>query len=78
MTTNLCIPPGFDAASSEERIAFVQELWDRIAANPERVSVPTEHQRILEERLAEYRADPHSGREWSAVRDELLAKIRRT
>ena len=77
MSTNLKVPPGFDDAPKEQRIAFVQELWDRIAQDPERVPVPIEHQRILEERLKEYRASPKTGRPWSEVRDQLLAKLRR-
>ena len=77
MSTNLKVPPGFDDAPKEQRMAFVQELWDRIAQDPEKVSVPIEHQRIFEERLKEYRANPKTGRPWSEVRDQLLAKLRR-
>ena len=77
MSTNLKVPTGFDEAPKEQRIAFVQELWDRIAQDPARVPVPVEHQRILEERLKEYRANPKAGRPWSEVRDQLLAKLRR-
>jgi len=78
MSTNLKVPAGFDEAPKEQRITFVQELWDRIAQDPERVPVPVEHQRILEERLKEYRANPKAGRPWSEVRDQLLTKLRRT
>jgi putative addiction module component (TIGR02574 family) len=77
MSTNLKVPPGFDEAPKEQRIAFVQELWDRIAKDPEKVPVPIEHQRILEERLKEYCANPIAGRPWSEVREQLLAKLRR-
>ena len=77
MSSNLKVPPGFDEAPTEQRIAFVQELWDRIAQDPERVPVPVEHQRILDERLKEYRANPKAGRPWSEVRDQLLTKLRR-
>ena len=77
MSTNLKVPADFDAAPKEQRIAFVQELWDRIAQDPARVPVPVEHQRILEERLREYRANPKAGRPWSEVRDQLLPKLRR-
>ena len=77
MSTKLKVPPGFDEAPKEQRIAFVQELWDRIAQEPERVPVPAEHRRILEERLKEYRANSKAGRPWSQVRDQLLTKLRR-
>jgi putative addiction module component (TIGR02574 family) len=77
MSANLKVPPEFDKAPKEQRIAFVQELWDRIARDPERVPVPEEHKRILDERLKEYRSNPTAGRPWSEVRDQLLAKLRR-
>ena len=76
MSANLKVPPEFDAVSSDERIAFVQELWDRIARDPERVDVPDEHKRILDERLSAYSADPRPGKSWNEVRDELLSKLR--
>ena len=71
------VPPEFDSVSKEQRILFVQELWDRIAADPERVPLPAEHERIIAERLDAYRAHPRPGRPWSEVRNELLAKLRR-
>ena len=77
MRANLKVPPEFDSAPKEQRIAFVQELWDRIAQDPERVPVPPEHQLLLDERLKEYRADPKPGRPWSEVREQLLAKLRK-
>jgi putative addiction module component (TIGR02574 family) len=77
MSANLKVPPEFDKAPKEQRIAFVQELWDRIAQDAERLPLPPEHQRILDERLKEYRANPKAGRPWSEVRDQLLAKLRK-
>lgn len=59
----------------EERIAFVQQLWDRIAAEASNVRVPAEHRRILRARLEQYRADPQPGRAWSEVRDELMTRL---
>ena len=77
MSANLKVPPGFDRAPKEQRIAFVQELWDRIAQDPERVAIPPEHQQLLDERLKEYRANPKAGRRWSEVGEQLLAKLRK-
>jgi len=76
MSANLKVPPEFDNAPKEQRIAFVQELWDRIAQDADRIPVPSEHQRILDERLREYRANPRPGQPWSEVREQLLAKLR--
>ena len=33
-------PPGFDDLSVEEKIDYVQSLWERIAARPDQVPVP--------------------------------------
>lgn len=76
MSANLKIPPEFDTVTSDERIAFVQELWNRIAQDAERVPVPNEHKQILEERLNAYADNPEPGEPWSKVRDKLLAKLR--
>lgn len=69
-------PPGFDDLSVEERIDFVQSLWDRIAATPEQVPVPDWHRRIIRERLESYRANPDAGRLWADVRTEITDKLR--
>jgi len=75
-TTKLPIPPEFDAASREQRIAFVQELWDRIAQEPEKVPIPEHHKKVLDKRLNAYRANPESGRPWSEVREQILTQLR--
>jgi putative addiction module component (TIGR02574 family) len=67
--------PGFDELSIDERIDFVQSLWDRIAVTPEQVPVPEWHRRIIRERLESYRADPTAGRPWTDVRTEIEAKL---
>ena len=76
MASKLTIPDDFDRAPDEQRIAFVQELWDRIADHPDRVPVPESHRRILKQRLGDYQANPAAGQSWSEVRDEILAKLR--
>lgn len=72
----LTIPPEFDTASQEAGIAFVQELWDRIAADERQIPVPNGHRHVLDERLDAYRANPGAGRPWNEVRDELRRKLR--
>lgn len=68
-------PPGFDGLSADEKIRYVQDLWDYIAANTAKVPVPDWHRRVLDERLAEYHADPHEGESWPQVRDRLLREL---
>jgi hypothetical protein len=76
MGSKLTVPADFDGAADEQRIAFVQELWDRIAENPDRVPVPVAHRRILEQRLKDW-TNPEAGQAWSDVRDILLSKLRK-
>ena len=69
-------PPGFDDLSVDERLDYIQSLWDRIAAKPEEIQVPDWHRKVLDERLAEYQTHPVEGRSWEEVRDELARKFR--
>lgn len=75
MSTKLKIPSEFDIAPKNQRIGYVQELWDRIAQDPESVPIPEEHKRILDERLNAYRENPQAGRPWDEVREEILASL---
>jgi putative addiction module component (TIGR02574 family) len=68
-------PPGFDELLVEDKVRYVEALWDRIAAAPEDVRVPDWHRQLVSERLAEYRSDPNAGRPWREVRDELLREL---
>jgi putative addiction module component (TIGR02574 family) len=69
-------PPGFDDLSVDEQIDYVQSLWERIAASPERVPVPEWHQRIIGERLEAYKANPTAGRTWEEIRKDIEKKLR--
>jgi putative addiction module component (TIGR02574 family) len=62
---------------STSKIAYVQSLWDRIAATPEQVPVPEWHREIVDERLKDYEANPNTGASWDTVRDQLLQNLRR-
>jgi putative addiction module component (TIGR02574 family) len=62
--------------SVEDKIDYVQSLWDRIAANEAQVPVPEWHREILAERMEAYRANPEQGRSWEEVEAELLKRPR--
>jgi putative addiction module component (TIGR02574 family) len=68
-------PAGFDDLPVDQQIDYVQTLWDRIAANEDRVPVPAWHREILEERLAEHEADPDAGRPWEQVEIDLRKRL---
>jgi putative addiction module component (TIGR02574 family) len=69
-------PPGFDELSVDEKLDYVQSLWDRITENPEAVPVPDWHLQVIEERIKENQANPRAGRSWDEFRDELRARPR--
>lgn len=68
-------PPGFDELSVDERIDFVQSLWDRIAAASDQVPIPEWHRNVIRERLASYRISSDAGRSWTDVRADIADKL---
>jgi putative addiction module component (TIGR02574 family) len=69
-------PPGFDELSVDEKLDYVQSLWDHIAANPEAIPVPDWHLQVVEERIKENnRVTPRAGRSWDEFREELRARL---
>ena len=69
-------PPGFDELSPDEKLDYIQALWDRFAEHPDDVPVPDWHRRVIAERLAAYRRGEMTTRSWSEVREDLLAQLR--
>lgn len=67
------LPPGFDELSTDEKVDFVQSLWEQIAAQPHALPVPGWHRALVRKRLEAHRADP--GKAWETVRARLRRKI---
>lgn len=68
-------PPGFNELSVDEKIDYVQSLWDQIAASPDTIPVPQWHRDILDERMKDYDADPTSGDTWDVVQERLRKNL---
>jgi putative addiction module component (TIGR02574 family) len=68
-------PPGFDELSVDEKIDYIQSLWDRVTAGSEDIPVPEWHRRILDKRMEAYRANPEEGRPWEEVYEDLQRKL---
>ncbi len=66
-------PPGFDDLSPDEKIMYVQALWNRIEASREDEPIPDWHLEIVRERLAEHRAHPEAVVSWEEFRDKMDA-----
>ncbi len=76
MAKTVSIPPaGFKDLTADEKVQYVQDLWDYVVADASKVPVPDWHRHILDERLAEYHAAPQEGKPWPQVRDQLLRDL---
>ena len=64
-------PVTFEEMSLAERILHVQELWDRIAEEPESVPVSEEWKAELGRRLEAHRTDPAAAIPWEQVKARL-------
>ena len=54
-------PPGFDDLSVDEKLDYVQSLWNRIDSDHEDEPVSDWQMQIVLERRAEYEANPDEG-----------------
>lgn len=68
-------PPGFDDLSVDEKIDYLQSLWDRIAATPASVPVPEWHREVLAQRLTDLESNPDAGDDWDVVQERLRSKL---
>ena len=57
--------------SQSERILLAEELWDSITENQDSLEVTAAQKKILEERLAAYKASPNEGSSWEKVKKEM-------
>lgn len=62
---------GFEEMSTSERILLLQELWDRIAADPDHVEVTPTQRDELARRLAAHETNPGQVKTWEEVKKGL-------
>jgi|TARA_Y100000294_G_scaffold139342_1_gene132823 putative addiction module component (TIGR02574 family) len=60
--------------SIQDRIVFVEDIWDSIANVPESVELTEAQKKELDKRLEEYHKNPDAGSPWDEVKSKLLAK----
>jgi len=68
-------PPGFEGLSIEEKIEYVQSLWDHIASDVDTVPLTDWQQQLLDERLEDLGRNPDAGIPWAQVRAGILRKL---
>jgi putative addiction module component (TIGR02574 family) len=70
MAKIVSIPPsGFENLTPDEKVEYVQDLWDYVVADASKVPVPDWHRSILHERSTEHQTAPDEGDAWPRVRD---------
>ena len=66
--------PSFDEMTKAESILYVQDLWDRIAADPEPLSLSAAQLAEARRRLADHEAHPEAAIPWSVAREQVRAR----
>jgi len=57
--------------SIPERIQLVEDIWDSIAIQPEKVELSSDTKCELDKRLEEYEKNPQDQSSWDEVRSRL-------
>jgi putative addiction module component (TIGR02574 family) len=78
MGQSLAMPPsGFDDLEVEDKIDYVQALWDRIATSTDQVPLHEWQRQLLEQRLkAHLASDSQEAKPWREVLDRLEGRLR--
>ena len=71
----LPLPEGFQEMSVEEKITYVQDLWDLIASTSDELDVSPSRKQLLRERLERHRDDPTEGEDWGALKARLKGSL---
>lgn len=61
--------------SIPERIQLVEDIWDSIAIQPEKVELTSDIKFELDQRLEEYEQQPQEQSSWDEVRSRLWRRV---
>jgi putative addiction module component (TIGR02574 family) len=70
--------PQVSNLSLQQKFLLVTELWDELAAHPEKLPVSNEVIAELDQRMEAYRKDPSNVTTWEAIQTRLLGKPMRS
>ncbi|QTD53210.1 addiction module protein [Sulfidibacter corallicola] len=65
----------FNLLSLSEKVRVVQDLWDEIAAEPERLPIPEWHGSELAAREREWASSPDPGQDWVIVKERIANEL---
>lgn len=66
--------PAVRDAPLASKLELIEALWTEVIAKSDTLPLPDWHVREIDQGLAEYEANPRSGRPWNEIRDRLLGK----
>ena len=72
------IPAGFDDLSPEDKIEYIQGLWERVVSHPEEVPAEDWQRELVAERLNAFRAGKTTTRPWREAGNDLRASLKTT
>jgi len=64
-------PEDWQVLSIPERIELVEEIWDSVARDAEKLPISDAQRALVQGRLDSFRRDPTRARPWSEVREDL-------
>jgi len=59
---------------AEERLALIDRLWDSLSEDPNVGALSSKEMTEVQQRIADYRANPEEGDEWEVVKARLLQR----
>lgn len=68
---------GIDRLEPQDRLALVEEIWDSLAADLEKLPLTEAQKQEVDGRLAAYQANPTAAIPWEQVEAEALARLRK-
>ena len=68
---------GIDQLSVADRLRLIQEIWDSIATEVERMPLTESQRQEIDRRLAAHQANPQAAIPWEQVEAEALARLQR-
>lgn len=66
--------PTFEQMTPAGRIEYLQDLWDRVAEEPQDVPFTDAQRAALRRRVAAYRTNPTSGVPWEQVLEKARGR----
>ncbi len=67
--------PGLQNMSAADKLSLVTEIWEDLEGINEKLTVPEEHQQLLDQRYAEHGDNLSPGSSWKDVKERLLSRI---